>query len=298
MPIPAVSTHHLTKHYGRIRAVEDLTLDIPAGSVFGILGPNGSGKTTTLGMLLDVLNPTSGSFSWFGSESGPENRRKIGSLLEIPCFYPYLSAEMNLKIIAEIKKAGAGRIDEVLQTVGLYDRRHSPYRTYSLGMKQRLALAAALLCDPPLLILDEPTNGLDPIGIAEIRDIIITVSKQGKTVILASHLLDEVQKVCTHFCILRKGVLVHNGPVSDVSESEQRVELGATDIELLKKAVLSYPSLLRHEDGNATITAIIPAERVSDLSGHITRQGVVITHFLIHRKSLEKQFLDILDDQA
>jgi len=298
MPVSAVSTYHLTKHYGRIRAVEDLTLDIPAGSVFGILGPNGSGKTTTLGMLLDVLNPTSGSFSWFGSKSGPENRRKIGSLLETPCFYPYLSAAMNLKIIAEIKKAGAGRIDEVLQTVGLYERRHSPYRTFSLGMKQRLALAAAMLCDPPLLILDEPTNGLDPIGIAEIRDIIIAVSKQGKTVILASHLLDEVQKVCTHFCILRKGVLVHHGPVTDVSESEQRVEVGAPELELLKKAVLAYPSLLRHEEGNSTITAVIPAEKVSELSEHITRQGVVITHFLIHRKSLEKQFLDILNDQA
>jgi len=297
MPQPAVSTHQLTKHYGRIRALENLTLDIPEGSVFGILGPNGSGKTTTLGMLLDVLNPTKGTFLWFGSEPGPENRRKTGSLLETPCFYPYLSAIVNLKIIAEIKKSGFDRIDEVLKTVGLYERRNSPYRTFSLGMKQRLALAAALLCDPPLLILDEPTNGLDPIGIAEIRDIITAVSRQGKTVILASHLLDEVQKVCSHFCILDKGVLVYTGPVSDASDSEQRVEVGATDMELLKKTVVTYPYLIRYEEGNATITATIPADKVSEFSGHITRKGIIITHFVILRKSLEKQFLAILNDQ-
>jgi ABC-type multidrug transport system ATPase subunit len=297
MPKPAVSTHLLTKHYGRIRAVENLTLEIPEGSVFGILGPNGSGKTTTLGMLLDVLNPTRGSFSWFGSKSGPENRRKTGSLLETPCFYPYLSAGVNLKIIAEIKKSGFDRIDEVLKIVGLYERRNSPYRTFSLGMKQRLALAAALLNDPPLLILDEPTNGLDPIGIAEIRDIIMAVSGQGKTVILASHLLDEVQKVCSHFCILDKGVLVYTGPVSDVSESEQRIEIGATDMELLKKTIADYPSLIRQEEGNSTITAAIPAEKACDLSRYITKHGITITHFVILRKSLEKQFLDILNDQ-
>jgi ABC-2 type transport system ATP-binding protein len=204
---------------------------------------------------------------------------------------------MNLKIIAEIKKSGFDRIDEVLKLVGLYERRNSPYRTFSLGMKQRLALAAALLCDPPLLILDEPTNGLDPIGIAEIREIITAVSKQGKTVILASHLLDEVQKVCSHFCILDKGVLVYTGPVSDASESEQRVEIGATDMERLKKTVVTYSSLIRYEEGNSTVTAIIPSDKVSELSGHLTKQGIIITHFVILRKSLEKQFLDILNDQ-
>src|SRR4030043_496434 len=158
----------------------------------------------------------------FSGESGPENRRKTGSLLETPCFYPYLSALVNLKIIAEIKKAGFDRIDEVLKIVGLYERRNSPYQTFSLGMKQRLALAAALISDPPLMILDEPTNGLDPIGIAEIRDIIMYVAKQGKTVILASHLLDEVQKVCSHFCVLNKGNLAYSGFVSDVCETAQR----------------------------------------------------------------------------
>jgi len=294
---PAVSTNLLTKHYGRIKAVEDLTLDIPEGSVFGILGPNGSGKTTTLGMLLDVLNPTRGSFSWFGQGSSTENLRKIGALLETPSFYPYLSAVVNLKIIAEIKKSGFDRIDEVLKTVGLFERRYSPYQTYSLGMKQRLALAAALLSDPPLLILDEPTNGLDPIGIAEIRDIIIAISGQGKTVILASHLLDEVQKVCTHFCILNKGRLIYSGPVSDTSETEQRVELGATNMEMLKNAVLAFPSIIKCVEENDKITALIPADKVIEISRYLTDKGIIITHFLMQRKTLEKQFLDILNDQ-
>jgi ABC-type multidrug transport system ATPase subunit len=293
----AVSTNQLTKHYGRIKAVENLTLDIPEGSVFGILGPNGSGKTTTLGMLLDVLNPTRGSFSWFGSMSSTENRQKIGSLLETPCFYPYLSAVVNLKIIAEIKKAGFDRIDEVLTVVGLFERRNSRFNTFSLGMKQRLALAAALLSDPPLLILDEPTNGLDPIGIAEIRDIIISVSKQGKTVILASHLLDEVQKVCSHFCILDKGKLVYSGLVSDVSETEQCIELGATDMELLRKTVEAYPSLIKFEAENEKIVAVVPVDKTSDISQYLSKKRIVITHFLVRRKSLEKQFLDILNDQ-
>ena len=293
----AVSTNQLTKHYGRIKAVEDLSLDIPEGSVFGILGPNGSGKTTTIGMLLDVLNPTRGSFSWFGIESGTENRRKIGSLLEAPCFYPYLSAVVNLKIIAEIKRAGYDRIDEVLTTVGLYERRDSLFHTFSLGMKQRLALAAALLSDPPLLILDEPTNGLDPIGIAEIRDIIIAVSKQGKTVILASHLLDEVQKVCTHFCILDKGKLVYSGLVSDVSETEQCIELGATDMESLRKTVKAYPSIIKVEEENEKIVAVVPVDKMTAFSQYLSKNGIIITHFLARRKSLEKKFLDILNDQ-
>jgi ABC-type multidrug transport system ATPase subunit len=294
---PALTTNKLTKHYGRIKAVENLTLEIPEGSVFGILGPNGSGKTTTLGMLLDVLNPTRGSFAWYGSESTAENRRKIGSLLETPCFYPYLSAVVNLKIIAEIKKSGHDRIDEVLTLVGLYERRDSLFHTFSLGMKQRLALAAALLSDPPLLILDEPTNGLDPIGIAEIRDIIISVSKQGKTVILASHLLDEVQKVCTHFCILDKGRLVYSGLVSDVSASEQQVEIGASDMELLRKTVAAYPHLLRSEEENGKVIALIPIDKLVELSQFLSKKGIIITHFLTRRKSLEKQFLDILKEQ-
>ena len=290
-----VSTTLLSKSYGRIKAVEDLNLEIPEGSVFGILGPNGSGKTTTLGMLLDVLNPTRGSYSWFGSKATTENLRKIGSLLESPAFYPYLSAVVNLKIISAIKGAGNDNIDEVLRMVGLYDRRYSPYHTYSLGMKQRLALAAALLCDPPVLILDEPTNGLDPIGIAEIREIIMRVSKQGKTVILASHLLDEVQKVCSHFCILDNGKLLYTGLVSDVSDKEQHVELEAEDRELLRKTIEAYPSCIKYEEEKDKIILTIPVNKLLDLSHFLHSNGIIVTHFLAQKKSLEKQFLDILN---
>ncbi len=236
-----VTTQNLTKHYGHIRAVDDLNLEIPEKSVFGILGPNGSGKTTTLGMLLDVIIPTSGSYSWFGNQSNTENRQQIGSILETPAFYPYLSAIDNLKIIAEIKSAGYGAIDEVLTLVGLYERRHSTFRTFSLGMKQRLALASALLCDPRVMILDEPTNGLDPRGIAEIRDLIRTIAGKGKTIILASHLLDEVQKVCSHFAVLNKGKLLYTGLVNDVSGDEQRIELAADDINQLYSLLENYP---------------------------------------------------------
>ena len=197
--------NELTKRYRRLTALDGLSLEIEKGQVFGLLGPNGSGKTTTLGILLDVIQPTSGSFQWFGGESNSDSRKKIGSILETPCFYPYLSASRNLRIVAEIKGCEKKRIDEVLEWVGLYDRRNDSFKTFSLGMKQRLAIAAALLPDPPVLILDEPTNGLDPTGIAEIRGLIQDISERGKTLILASHLLDEVQKVCSHFAILQKG---------------------------------------------------------------------------------------------
>ncbi len=292
-----VTTQDLTKHYGRIRAVENLNLEIPEKSVFGILGPNGSGKTTTLGMLLDVIIPTSGSYSWFGNQSNTENRQQIGSILETPAFYPYLSAIDNLKIIAEIKAAGYGAIDEVLTLVGLFERRHSTFRTFSLGMKQRLALASALLCDPRVLILDEPTNGLDPRGIAEIRDLIRTIAGKGKTIILASHLLDEVQKVCSHFAVLNKGKLLYSGLVNDVSGDDQRIELAADDVNQLYSLLENYPGKKNLELLDKRIIITLPGETsVAQLSSYIYKHGVVPTHLVALHRSLEKQFLDILNE--
>src|SRR5690606_31511674 len=192
-----------------------------------MLGPNGSGKTTTLGMLMGVVNPTSGSFQWFGESPTPQIRRKIGAVLEHPIFYPYLSGLKNLELNAMIKQCPAENIEKVLDAVELTGRKDDKYKTYSLGMKQRLAIASALLNDPTVLILDEPTNGLDPMGIAEIREIIKKIAANGKTIILASHLLDEVQKVCTHFAVLKKGNLVHVGPVDDVSQGAEIVEVNA-----------------------------------------------------------------------
>jgi ABC-2 type transport system ATP-binding protein len=290
-----VTTNHLTKHYGRIKAVEDLNLSIPERSVFGILGPNGSGKTTTLSMLLDVVNPTSGVYSWFGKEYGQVSRQ-IGSLLETPAFYPYLSAVDNLRIVAEIKGIGYGNIDDVLTRVGLFDRRFSMFRTFSLGMKQRLALASALLCDPQVLILDEPTNGLDPKGIAEIRELILKIASEGKTIILASHLLDEVQKVCTHFAVLDKGKLLHTGPVNPVEEAEHSVEIAADDNDKLAALLGAFPNLVRLERKNDRFFVTLPASvQVTDLSRYVAENGVWLTHLVAIRRSLESQFLEIVN---
>ncbi len=199
-----LSISNLTKHFGRIKAVNGLNLEVRRGQVFGMLGPNGSGKTTTLGMLTGVVNPTSGDFSWFGHPPTHQIRKKIGAVLEHPIFYPYLSGQKNLELNAMIKACPPENIPNVLELVELTARKDDKYKTYSLGMKQRLAIASALLNDPTVLILDEPTNGLDPMGIAEIRELIKKIAADGKTIILASHLLDEVQKVCTHFCVLKK----------------------------------------------------------------------------------------------
>jgi ABC-2 type transport system ATP-binding protein len=275
--------------------VEDLNLSIPERSVFGILGPNGSGKTTTLSMLLDVVNPTSGVYSWFGKEYGQVSRQ-IGSLLETPAFYPYLSAVDNLRIVAEIKGIGYGNIDDVLTRVGLFDRRFSMFRTFSLGMKQRLALASALLCDPQVLILDEPTNGLDPKGIAEIRELILKIASEGKTIILASHLLDEVQKVCTHFAVLDKGKLLHTGPVNPVEEAEHSVEIAADDNDKLAALLGAFPNLVRLERKNDRFFVTLPASvQVTDLSRYVAENGVWLTHLVAIRRSLESQFLEIVN---
>lgn len=293
-----VTTHSLTKHYGRIRAVNELTLTIPEKSVFGILGPNGSGKTTTLGMLLDVINPTSGTYSWFGNLSRKENRQKIGSILETPAFYPYLSAADNLRIIAEIKAIGYDHIDEVLKITGIYDRRFSAYRTFSLGMKQRLALASALLCDPLVMILDEPTNGLDPRGIAEIRELILSIAAQGKTIILASHLLDEVQKVCSHFAVLDKGKLMYTGLVND-SHAALQLEIAADKPAELLALLKSFPGQRKVETMGEKVLVTLPGEvAVSELSRYIFEKGVMITHLVAIKKSLESQFLEILNEKA
>src|SRR5690349_1102027 len=204
-----------------------------------MLGPNGSGKTTTLGMLMGVVNPTAGEFSWFGDPPSSQIRKKIGAVLEHPIFYPYLSGQKNLELNAMIKECSPANISNVLELVELTPRRDDKYKTYSLGMKQRLAIASALLNDPTVLILDEPTNGLDPMGIAEIRELIKKIAANGKTIILASHLLDEVQKVCTHFAVLKKGTMVYTGPVDDVGKGAETVEVNA-EIENLNEILLGF----------------------------------------------------------
>lgn len=293
-----VSTKGLTKNYGRIRALDNLTLSIPENSVFGILGPNGSGKTTTLGILLNVIHPTSGTYNWFNRKPDEKCLQQIGSILESPAFYPYLSAVDNLRIIAEIKKGGFDNIDEVCKITGIYDRRHSAFRTFSLGMKQRLALAAALLTNPKVLILDEPTNGLDPSGIAEIREIIRNIARQGKTIILASHLLDEVQKVCSHFAILKKGQLIYTGLV-EPSETGQQFEIASANIAELTEILNRFPQKLILEQKESKILITLPpTANISEISRYIFEQGAIITHLVAIKKSLENQFLEIINENA
>ena len=289
-----LSITSLTKKFGRLTAVNDLNLEVKRGQVFGMLGPNGSGKTTTLGMLMSVINPTAGSYSWFGEVPSHHVRKKIGAVLEHPIFYPYLSGQKNLELNAMIKECPPENIPNVLALVELSDRKDDKYKTYSLGMKQRLAIASALLNDPTVLILDEPTNGLDPMGIAEIRELIKKIAANGKTIILASHLLDEVQKVCSHFAILRKGNLIHCGPVEEVNKGTETIEVRAT-AERLNEVLLNFDgtSSIARENGYYQVT-LRDNFHSKDLNQFLFEHGVVADHLVTKKKSLEKMFLEIL----
>ncbi|MFM7488006.1 MAG: ABC transporter ATP-binding protein [Cytophagales bacterium] len=291
-----LSIQKLTKNFGKLCAVNELDLEVKRGQVFGMLGPNGSGKTTTLGMLMGVTHPTSGSFTWFGEIPTHLTRKKIGAVLEHPIFYPYLSGQKNLELNAAIKGANPNNIAKVLAMVELSSRRDDKYRTYSLGMKQRLAIASALVSDPVILILDEPTNGLDPMGIAEIREIIKRIAADGKTIILASHLLDEVQKVCTHFAVLRRGKLVHCGPVDDVGKGEETVEVMAyhDDFSIYLQEFAGIASIKREEGVYQVMMK--DGFHSQDLNKYLFDKGIVVSHLVTKRKSLEKQFLEILSD--
>ena len=291
-----LSTNKLTKKFGSLCAVNRLDLEVQRGQVFGMLGPNGSGKTTTLGMLMGVTNPTSGSFTWFGEEATNLTRKKIGAVLEHPIFYPYLSGQKNLELNAMIKGADPANIAKVLEVVELSGRKGDKYKTYSLGMKQRLAIASALVSDPVILILDEPTNGLDPMGIAEIREIIKRIAGDGKTIILASHLLDEVQKVCTHFAVLRKGNLVHSGPVDEVGKGEETVEVVAYHDDLSHILHEFRGSLSVKSENGKFLVRMREDFHSIDLNKFLHEKGIVVSHLITQKKSLEKQFLEILQE--
>lgn len=289
-----LSIQKLTKNFGKLCAVNQIDFEVKRGEVFGMLGPNGSGKTTTLGMLMGVTLPSSGSFTWFGEPPTNRQRKKIGAVLEHPIFYPYLTGQQNLELMALIKEAPVANINKVLDLVDLTARRNHEYKTYSLGMKQRLAIASALLNDPVVLILDEPTNGLDPMGIAEIREIIKKIALDGKTIILASHLLDEVQKVCSHFAILRKGTLVHYGPVDDVGKGEETIEVVAyhDDLQIILESFQGAQQVKK--DINYHLVKMREGFHSQDLNRYLFEKGIVATHLVTQKKSLEKQFLEIL----
>ncbi len=293
-----LSINNLTKHYGMVRALENLDLSIGKGQVFGILGPNGSGKTTTLGIVLGVINKTEGSYQWFGQTGSKAQRKKIGAILEAPLFYPYLSALKNLEIVALIKEIARPDMEGILKRVGLYERRKDAFRTYSLGMKQRLSIASALLCDPEVMILDEPTNGLDPQGIAEIRELITQIAAEGKTIILASHLLDEVQKVCSHFAVLKKGRLLHTGPVAEVTKGIIAVEVSAASPHL-KTVLEQHPEVLSIATAEDRFSVKMSDKlNAAELNRYLFDQGIIASHLVSQKQSLEKQFLDLLKNSG
>ena len=290
---------NLTKKYGLLTAVSDLSFDIEKGRVYGILGPNGSGKSTTLGIVLNVVNKTDGDFSWFGgSLTTHQALKKVGAIIERPNFYPYMTAYQNLKLVCKIKGVSYDSIEKTLETVGLDDRKHSKFSTFSLGMKQRLAIASALLNDPEILILDEPTNGLDPQGIHQIREIIKDISQRGTTILLASHLLDEVEKVCTHVVVLRKGVNLYSGRVDEMISSHGFFELKTHQKDDLLKLLESHPNFSHTKEENDLITAFlkIPME-AEEFNRLLFKNGIVLSHLVKRKESLEEQFLQLTDNQ-
>ena len=296
-----IETDGLTKRYGDILAVDDLSLGVPRGRVFGLLGPNGSGKTTTMGMLLGLVKPTAGSFSLFGDGTSHQDAlHRVGAIVETPSFYPYLSGRDNLAYYQGITGRGDQKeLDDMLKKVGLADRAHSRFRTYSLGMKQRLGLAYALLGDPELLFLDEPTNGMDPAGMAEVREMIRGLGTGERTVLLSSHLLHEVEQVCDSVAILSKGKLIAQGKVADLvhSRAGERVRLRTTDnakaIEVL--SALEWVGDVTI-DGESVVVAA-PSERSSELSAALGRAEVYVTEMAADEMSLEQYFLEITGDE-
>ncbi len=304
---PVLSLQNISKSYGSIQALKNVSFDVPKGSVFGILGPNGSGKTTLLGIVMDILKPSAGNFFWNGQPgSSNEMRRQIGTLLETPNFYHYLSGQKNLEIAAAIKQRGNGDIPRVLEKVNLTQRRKSKFSTYSLGMKQRLAIASTLLGDPDILVFDEPTNGLDPAGIAEIRELMRQLNKQGKTIIMASHILDEVEKVCTHVAIIQKGDLKTVGTVQDVLNATPEdkimrvdIELGAENLAALEQALKQMPGILEIiSNGNGFSIHAEESITTAGINKYCFEKGIILNQLNLKRKSLETRFLEITGTQS
>lgn len=297
--MPILSIENLHKQYGYIKALNGVSFTVPKGSVYGILGPNGSGKTTMLGIVMNVLKPTSGTFKLFDEVPNENHRKQIGTLLETPNFYHYLNAVDNLSIAAAIKGRGKEDIDKVLKIVNLDQRKLSKFNTYSLGMKQRLAIASSLLGDPEVLVFDEPTNGLDPVGIAEIRELIKKLNKEGKTIIMASHLLDEVEKVCTHVAILQKGTLITDGHVDDILVQEDIVEAAAADNTRLLTTLQAYPGSVKVDKHEHHVDLVFPTgtANLEAVNEYCFSKGIVLNHLRLRKKSLEAKFFELTQNK-
>ncbi len=279
----------------RLHAVKNVSFEIKKGNVYGILGPNGSGKSTTLGIVLNVVNKTSGEFEWFeGKSTTHEALKKVGAIIERPNFYPYMTAKENLELVCKIKGTPLLKVEEKLELVGLLERKNDKFRTFSLGMKQRLAIASALLNDPEILILDEPTNGLDPQGIRQIRDIIRVIASQGTTILLASHLLDEVEKVCSHVVVLQKGVMLYQGSVHNMIENNSFFELKSNNNQQLKLVLQNHPSVEKIIDEEEKVLVFLKQDiTAQELNSYLFENKIVLEHLVKRKNSLEEQFLEL-----
>lgn len=293
-----LSIQNLSKNFGKIKAVDDLSFTVEKGTVYGILGPNGSGKTTTLSVITGVLHPASGSYRWFGNKPGKWERKRMGSLIEIPNFYPYLTLFQNLQIVARIKNVQEEDINRVLGITDLLRRKYSRFDTLSLGMKQRLSFASVLLGDPEVLVLDEPANGLDPEGIAEVRNIIISERDKGKTIIIASHILDEVEKVCTHVGILKMGKLIASGSVDKLLVMDRVVTMSAPDNAKLKE-ILEKSGLVKSikEDVDSITATIVSETEPGEINKYLIEKGITLTRLEVNKPTLESQFLELVREQ-
>ncbi len=293
-----LSIQNLSKNFGKIKAVDDLSFTVEKGTVYGILGPNGSGKTTTLSVITGVLHPASGSYRWFGNKPGKWERKRMGSLIEIPNFYPYLTLFQNLQIVARIKNVQEEDINRVLGITDLLRRKYSRFDALSLGMKQRLSFASVLLGDPEVLVLDEPANGLDPEGIAEVRKIIMSERDKGKTIIIASHILDEVEKVCTHVGVLKMGKLIASGRVDKLLTMDRVVTMSAPDNTKLKE-ILEKSGLVKSikEDVDSITATILSETEPGEINKYVIEKGITLTRLEVNKPTLESQFLELVREQ-
>ena len=293
---PVIQTAGLTKRFGKTLAVDGISFEVERGQVFGFLGPNGSGKTTTIGMLLGIITPTGGGFRLFGGDSPEEihaARQRIGATLETPNFYPYLSCRDNLRITANVKGRGETDIDEVLEIVGLAKRRKTKFKACSLGMKQRLALAATILGDPELIILDEPANGLDPNGMREIRHIIHDLADRGKTIFLSSHLLGEVERTCTHVAIIQLGRLIRQASVAEITSGTVRVGLrGGDDLGVLEEIAGEYPGAVSAKIDGDRVIVELEEDEFAALNRFVAERGVHLSHLAREQRTLEDVFME------
>jgi ABC-2 type transport system ATP-binding protein len=292
-----VETTALTKRYGRVLAVDGLDLTVRPGEVYGFLGPNGAGKTTTLRMLLGLIQPTSGDVRLLGRPPGPGYLDRVGALIEGPAFYPYLSGRDNLRVLASHAGVARARVDEVLGTVSLTDRAGDRYATYSLGMKQRLGLAAALLKDPEVLILDEPTNGLDPAGMAGMRVTIRELAADGCTVLLSSHLLGEVQQICDRVGVISRGRLVTETTVAELG-SGGTLRIVADPVDEAHRLIASLVGGDRVRVDGQVLDVDADVSQAGRLNTELVRSGVTVRELRRREPDLEQAFLELTEGHS